>query len=165
MPFDKGKKRKLIDNCGHERCYSCMFKNETCPVCRRQQQYDDPNGKLLIAYYYYWHIWDERESASYLNFVNHTNCEIYININHIHHYLREKNTRLMLWPTNINLANKIFEFLLNITINRASKTPSCDLRTFTKGPRSNFRWYINAFLIAIIEPVDGALVQERESVN
>lgn len=33
MPFDKGKKRKLIDACGHERCYSCMFKNERCPLC------------------------------------------------------------------------------------------------------------------------------------
>ncbi|KAF5280679.1 hypothetical protein FQA39_LY05327 [Lamprigera yunnana] len=33
MPFDKGKKRRLIDNCGHERCYSCMFTNELCPLC------------------------------------------------------------------------------------------------------------------------------------
>ncbi|XP_014240920.1 protein TANC2 isoform X2 [Cimex lectularius] len=33
MPFDKGKKRKLIDTCGHERCYSCMFTNEICPLC------------------------------------------------------------------------------------------------------------------------------------
>ncbi|XP_073997696.1 zinc-RING finger and ankyrin repeat domain-containing protein rolling pebbles isoform X4 [Rhodnius prolixus] len=33
MPFDKGKKRKLIDACGHERCYSCMFTNEICPLC------------------------------------------------------------------------------------------------------------------------------------
>ncbi|KAK6638958.1 hypothetical protein RUM43_007228 [Polyplax serrata] len=33
MPFDKGKKRKLIDTCGHERCYSCMFHNEICPLC------------------------------------------------------------------------------------------------------------------------------------
>lgn len=33
MPFDKGKKRKLIDTCGHERCYSCMFRNEICPLC------------------------------------------------------------------------------------------------------------------------------------
>lgn len=33
MPFDKGKKRRLIDNCGHERCYSCMFRNEACPLC------------------------------------------------------------------------------------------------------------------------------------
>lgn len=33
MPFDKGKKRKLIDACGHERCYSCMFNNDRCPLC------------------------------------------------------------------------------------------------------------------------------------
>ncbi|XP_063220744.1 protein TANC2 [Bacillus rossius redtenbacheri] len=36
MPFDKGKKRKLIDACGHERCYSCMFRNEACPLCGDQ---------------------------------------------------------------------------------------------------------------------------------
>ncbi|CAL4113280.1 unnamed protein product [Meganyctiphanes norvegica] len=36
MPFDKGKKRKLIDNCGHERCYSCLFKSESCPICAAQ---------------------------------------------------------------------------------------------------------------------------------
>ena len=33
MPFDKGRKRKLVDTCGHERCYSCMFRNEACPLC------------------------------------------------------------------------------------------------------------------------------------
>lgn len=33
MPFDKGKKRKLIDTCGHAKCYSCMFKNESCTIC------------------------------------------------------------------------------------------------------------------------------------
>ncbi|XP_032516332.2 protein TANC2 isoform X2 [Danaus plexippus] len=38
MPFDKGKKRKLIDTCGHERCYSCMFRNEACPICARKSQ-------------------------------------------------------------------------------------------------------------------------------
>lgn len=38
MPFDKGKKRKLIDTCGHERCYSCMFRNESCPICARNSQ-------------------------------------------------------------------------------------------------------------------------------
>lgn len=38
MPFDKGKKRKLIDTCGHERCYSCMFRNEICPLCTRSSQ-------------------------------------------------------------------------------------------------------------------------------
>ncbi|XP_068617508.1 protein TANC2 isoform X2 [Battus philenor] len=38
MPFDKGKKRKLIDTCGHERCYACMFRNEACPICARNSQ-------------------------------------------------------------------------------------------------------------------------------
>ncbi|XP_012276088.1 protein TANC1 isoform X2 [Orussus abietinus] len=33
MPFDKGKKRRLIDSCGHERCYSCLFRSEACPLC------------------------------------------------------------------------------------------------------------------------------------
>ncbi|XP_057330319.1 protein TANC2 isoform X3 [Microplitis mediator] len=33
MPFDKGKKRRLIDSCGHERCYSCLFRSEACPIC------------------------------------------------------------------------------------------------------------------------------------
>ncbi|XP_058821683.1 protein TANC2 isoform X2 [Topomyia yanbarensis] len=40
MPFDKGKKRKLIDTCGHERCYSCMFRNEICPICHPTTQQD-----------------------------------------------------------------------------------------------------------------------------
>ena len=35
MPFDKGKKRRLIDSCGHERCYSCLFRSEACPLCLR----------------------------------------------------------------------------------------------------------------------------------
>ena len=33
MPFDKARKRKLVDTCGHERCYACMFRNEACPLC------------------------------------------------------------------------------------------------------------------------------------
>ncbi|XP_064644495.1 protein TANC2-like isoform X5 [Lineus longissimus] len=33
LPFDKGKKRRLIDTCGHERCYMCMFSSEDCPLC------------------------------------------------------------------------------------------------------------------------------------
>ncbi|CAM1306442.1 TANC2 (predicted) [Pycnogonum litorale] len=32
-PYDKGKKRRLIDNCGHERCYQCMFTRDHCPLC------------------------------------------------------------------------------------------------------------------------------------
>lgn len=44
MPFDKGKKRKLIDNCGHGRCYSCMFKSEDCPLCQ-DSNFPAKNGK------------------------------------------------------------------------------------------------------------------------
>ena len=32
-PFDNGKKRRLIDSCGHERCYTCMFSKELCSLC------------------------------------------------------------------------------------------------------------------------------------
>ncbi|KFB34853.1 AGAP004244-PA-like protein [Anopheles sinensis] len=46
MPFDKGKKRKLIDACGHERCYSCMFRNEACPHCRAQKEAGQPATTL-----------------------------------------------------------------------------------------------------------------------
>ena len=46
MPFDKGRKRKLVDTCGHERCYSCMFKNEACPLCFAEK------GKLFGRNYY-----------------------------------------------------------------------------------------------------------------
>ncbi|XP_066156295.1 protein TANC2 isoform X3 [Euwallacea fornicatus] len=43
MPFDKGKKRRLIDTCGHERCYSCLFTNEICPLCSLNSAEDGPN--------------------------------------------------------------------------------------------------------------------------
>lgn len=33
LPFDTGRKRRLLDACGHERCYSCVFLQENCPVC------------------------------------------------------------------------------------------------------------------------------------
>ncbi|XP_065582552.1 protein TANC2-like isoform X2 [Artemia franciscana] len=33
MPFDNNRKRRLIDACGHERCYSCLFSSESCPLC------------------------------------------------------------------------------------------------------------------------------------
>ncbi|XP_076650310.1 zinc-RING finger and ankyrin repeat domain-containing protein rolling pebbles isoform X2 [Halictus rubicundus] len=41
MPFDKGKKRRLIDSCGHERCYSCLFRSEACPLCLRADYNDE----------------------------------------------------------------------------------------------------------------------------
>ena len=33
VTFDEGRRRRLIDACGHERCYSCMFSDERCPLC------------------------------------------------------------------------------------------------------------------------------------
>uniref|UniRef100_T1IZI4 RING-type domain-containing protein n=1 Tax=Strigamia maritima TaxID=126957 RepID=T1IZI4_STRMM len=33
MPFDKGKKRKLTDVCGHDRCYSCIYNSDKCALC------------------------------------------------------------------------------------------------------------------------------------
>lgn len=34
MPFDNNRKRRLIDSCGHERCYACLFSNDAvCPLC------------------------------------------------------------------------------------------------------------------------------------
>ncbi|KAL0115994.1 hypothetical protein PUN28_011102 [Cardiocondyla obscurior] len=44
MPFDKGKKRRLIDSCGHERCYSCLFRSEVCPLCLRGYDLNDDDG-------------------------------------------------------------------------------------------------------------------------
>jgi|SRR6218665_189427 len=33
LPYDIGKKRCLMDACGHERCYTCMFTGDECPLC------------------------------------------------------------------------------------------------------------------------------------
>lgn len=47
MPFDKGKKRRLIDSCGHERCYSCLFRSEVCPLCLRGYDLNEDDGGLV----------------------------------------------------------------------------------------------------------------------
>ena len=39
LPYDKGKKRKLIDSCGHERCWTCMFNQEECPLCSNSMSF------------------------------------------------------------------------------------------------------------------------------
>ncbi|XP_076322873.1 protein TANC2-like isoform X3 [Tachypleus tridentatus] len=33
IPFDKGKRRRLIDSCGHERCFTCVANTEGCNLC------------------------------------------------------------------------------------------------------------------------------------
>jgi len=47
MPFDKGKKRRLIDSCCHERCYSCLFRSEVCPLCLRGYELNDDDDDGL----------------------------------------------------------------------------------------------------------------------
>uniref|UniRef100_A0A0C9PQI3 Tanc2_1 protein n=1 Tax=Fopius arisanus TaxID=64838 RepID=A0A0C9PQI3_9HYME len=47
MPFDKGKKRRLIDSCGHERCYSCLFRSEACPICRNTYENSQDDSVIL----------------------------------------------------------------------------------------------------------------------
>ena len=33
IPLLRANKRRLVDSCGHERCYSCIGKNEKCALC------------------------------------------------------------------------------------------------------------------------------------
>merc|ERR1719480_706924 len=33
VAYDRGNKRRLVDSCGHERCYSCIGRNEKCALC------------------------------------------------------------------------------------------------------------------------------------
>jgi len=35
IPYDRSQKRKLVDSCGHELCYSCMGKNGSCHFCHQ----------------------------------------------------------------------------------------------------------------------------------
>merc|ERR1719204_190712 len=35
LPYDRSHKRRLVDSCGHERCYSCIGKNEPCFLCQQ----------------------------------------------------------------------------------------------------------------------------------
>lgn len=38
--YDSGKQRKLLDtNCGHARCFKCMFVVEQCPLCNLQPKH------------------------------------------------------------------------------------------------------------------------------
>ena len=34
LPYDTSKRRMLLDSCGHERCYQCMFNSENCSQCK-----------------------------------------------------------------------------------------------------------------------------------
>ena len=34
----RGNRRRLVDSCGHERCYSCIGRNEECAPCNQMGQ-------------------------------------------------------------------------------------------------------------------------------
>lgn len=46
QPFDKGKRRKLLEACGHQRCYACVFASDACPLCLRNERDSKPNGTV-----------------------------------------------------------------------------------------------------------------------
>lgn len=41
--YDSARKRRLIDTCGHPRCYSCLFVDKPCPLCQKLPQ--DPKSR------------------------------------------------------------------------------------------------------------------------
>jgi hypothetical protein len=101
MPFDKGKKRKLIDTCGHAKCYSCMFKNESCTICantqQRHQEMHDTSGKFTvlitdISFFFVEcsnSLWRSTISGINLNFACHAHIwkkEINVKYKNAHHY-------------------------------------------------------------------------------
>ena len=51
FPYDKGKKRKLIDACGHEKCWACMVKQEECQICAKSKMYECINRSRLAQWW------------------------------------------------------------------------------------------------------------------
>ena len=33
LAYNTGQRRMLVDSCGHQRCYQCMFTTSSCPQC------------------------------------------------------------------------------------------------------------------------------------
>jgi len=49
LSYDRANKRRLIDSCGHERCYSCIGKNEKCVLCLKMGSKDLMESQDLSA--------------------------------------------------------------------------------------------------------------------
>ena len=47
LNFIRSRKRRLTDSCGHERCFSCIFRNDLCPICQKSGR----KMKDLLSYY------------------------------------------------------------------------------------------------------------------
>ena len=49
MCYDASARRKLVDsNCGHSRCYKCMFQTNTCPLCCGADLSSSPRRKFTL---------------------------------------------------------------------------------------------------------------------
>ena len=42
QPYNTGKRRMLVDSCGHERCFQCTFTQETCSQCQAAVSVQSP---------------------------------------------------------------------------------------------------------------------------
>merc|ERR1740128_145269 len=48
MPYDRSQKRRLVDSCGHERCYSCIGRNDLCSLCLQTGTVVGDNSSTLM---------------------------------------------------------------------------------------------------------------------
>jgi len=48
MPYDRSQKRRLVDSCGHERCYSCIGRNDGCSLCQQTGTIVGDNSSILM---------------------------------------------------------------------------------------------------------------------
>ena len=46
--YDGSKKRKLIDSCGHPRCFSCMYAADDCPLCVKAKNGKDARSSSSV---------------------------------------------------------------------------------------------------------------------
>ena len=44
----RSRKRRLTDSCGHERCFSCIFRNDLCPICHNSGKISLMCPQILI---------------------------------------------------------------------------------------------------------------------
>merc|ERR1711971_124640 len=49
VAYDRGNKRRLVDSCGHERCYSCIGRNEKCAICSQMEGLTDLSPKQVVT--------------------------------------------------------------------------------------------------------------------
>ncbi|CAG0891205.1 unnamed protein product [Darwinula stevensoni] len=48
MSYDRGKKRRLVEDCGHQRCLTCICHHPLCPFCQDASLFYGQEAKRLI---------------------------------------------------------------------------------------------------------------------